>query len=61
MRVIPLASTSASFSVNRLSAAMASNNSSSAAVFRIASPAMFDQSTEACLRMDLKITEVVKE
>jgi hypothetical protein len=46
-----LPSISASFSVNRLSAAIASNNSSSAAVFRIASLAIFDQLIEACLRI----------
>ena len=56
-----LPSTSASSSVNRLSDAIASNNSSSAAVFRIVSMSMFYQLIEACLRMDLKITEVVKE
>ncbi len=49
--LIFLPRTSASSSVNRLSAAMASNISSSAAVFRIASLAMFDQFIEACLRI----------
>lgn len=48
---------SASSSVNRLSDVIASNNSSSAAVFRITSDIMFDTMNS----MDLKITEVVKE
>ena len=52
-----LPSTSASSSVNRLSDAIASNNSSSTAVFRITSDIMFDTMNS----IDLKITEVVKE
>lgn len=40
-------------SVSLLSDAMASSNSSSAAVFLIASAAMFDQSIEACLRITM--------
>lgn len=52
-----LPSTSASFSANRLSDVIASNNSTSAAVFRITSDIMFDTMNST----DLKITEVVKE
>jgi len=52
-----LPSTSASTSVNRLSDAIASNNSTSGTVFRITSDIMFDTMNS----MDLKITEVVKE
>lgn len=48
-----LPSSTASSSVNMISDAMASNNSSSAATFLIASSAIPDQSIEACLRITL--------